>query len=279
MALFEPFALVALLLYALAALVGLGGLLARSSVLRRTACLVMLGAFMLQTLSFALGSHSALPGGLSLGAYLQLLAWFLALCGLFVWWKFRLEVPLLFAAPLAFLLTVMAQPWLDRQIVLPAELSGTFYALHIGALFLSLGIMALAAGAGALFLYVQRKIKSKTRLVGFQKDFPALGILDKINALCVLVGFPAYSLGLAAGFIWSGAVWGRSFSADPKELVSLLVWLCLAWLFHQRLLRGWQGRKPALCAVALFALCVFSIVVVNNFLPTHHAFLPQQMPR
>jgi len=233
----------------------------------------------LQTFAFLMGSHAALPGGLSLGAYLQLLAWFLLLCGMLGWWKFKLEAPLLFAAPLAFLLAAVAHPFLHRQIVLPTQLSGHFYALHIGALFLSLAFIALALGAGLLFLYMHRKIKSKERLVGFQKDFPALSILDKINALCVTIGFPLYTIGIGAGFVWSASVWGKTFSGDPKEITSLLVWLGFAVLFHQRLLRGWQGRKPALFVIGLFALCVFSIVVVNTFLSTHHAFLPPISPR
>jgi len=279
MALFDQLALAVLVVYALASLCGFAGLVGRAPRLRRVACFTAVGGFALQTLAFMLGSHAALPGGLSLGAYLQLLAWFLLLCGMLGWGKFKLEEPLLFAAPPAFLLAAIAYPCLHRQLVLPAPLSGYFYALHIGALFLSLAIIALALGAGLLFLYMHHKIKAKERLVGFQKDFPALSILDKINAVCVVAGFPLYTIGIGTGFVWSGSVWGRTFSGDPKEIVSLLIWLCFAVLFHQRLLRGWQGRKPALFAIGLFALCVFSILVVNMFLPTHHAFVPPPFPR
>ena len=279
MALFDQLALAVLVAYALASLCGFAGLTGRAAGLRRAACWMALGGFSLQTFAFLMGSHGALPGGLSLGAYLQLLAWFLLLCGMLGWWKFKQEAPLLFAAPLAFLLTAIAYPCLHRQLVLPTPLSGYFYALHIGALFLSLALIALALGAGLLFLYMHRKIKSKAPLLGFQKDFPALSILDKINALCVAAGFPLYTIGIGAGFVWAGSVWGAAFSGDPKEIISLCVWLGFAVLFRQRLLRGWQGRKPALFAIGLFTLCVFSIVVVNMFLPTHHAFVPPYSPQ
>ncbi|MCL2124294.1 MAG: cytochrome c biogenesis protein CcsA [Desulfovibrionaceae bacterium] len=279
MALFDQLALGVPAVYALASVCGFAGLVCRVAWLRRAACFAAVGGFALQTLAFMLGSHAALPGGLSLGAYLQLLAWFLLLCGMLGWWKLQLEAPLLFAAPSAFLLAAIACPFLYRQLVLPAQLSGYFYALHIGALFLSLAMIALALGAGLLFLYMHRKIKAKERLVGFRRDFPALSMLDKINALCVAVGFPLYTIGIGAGFVWSGFVWGTSFSGDPKEIISLFTWLGFAVLFRQRLLRGWQGRKPALFAIGLFTLCVFSIVVVNIFLPTHHAFVPVNIPQ
>jgi len=278
MDLFDQLALAVLVVYALASVCGLAGLVGRVARLRHTACFAALGGFCLQTLAFLMGSHAALPGGLSLGAYLQLLAWFLLLCGILGWGKFKLEAPLLFAAPPAFLLAAVAYPCLHRQLVLPARLSGYFYTLHVGALFLSLALIALALGAGLLFLYMQRKIKAKEPLTGFQRDFPALSILDKINALCVAVGFPLYTVGIGSGFVWAGSVWGKSFSGDPKEIISLCVWLGFAVLFHQRALRGWQGRKPALFAIGLFTLCVFSVVVVNMFLPTHHAFLPPNPP-
>lgn len=274
MELFDHLAVAALVLYALATLAGFAGLVTRSPLLRRSARACAVGAFAIQTLSFALGSHGALPDGLSMGAYLQLLAWFLVLCGLFGAWKFALDTPLLFSSAPAFLLTAASFPFLHRAVVLPASLSASFYALHIGALFLSLALIALACGAGLLFLYLHRKIKSKERLIGFQKDFPALAILDKINALCVLAGFPLYTLGLGTGFFWAGAVWGKTFSGDPKECVSVFIWLCFALLFHQRLVQGRQGRGPALFVAVLFGLCLFSIVGVNIFLPTHHAFLP-----
>jgi len=279
MDLFEELAFAVLAVYALASLCAFVGLVGRVAWLRRVACLAALGGFGLQTFDFLMGSHAALPGGLSLGAYLQLLAWFLLLCGMLGWWKLRLDVPLLFAAPPAFLLAAIACPLLHRQLVLPAALSGYFYALHIGALFLSLALIALALAAGLLFLYIHHKIKAKERLVGFQRDFPALSMLDKINALCVAGGFPLYTLGIGTGFVWSGIVWGTSFSGDPKEIISLLTWLGFAVLFHQRQMCGWQGRKPALFAIALFTLCVFSMVVVNIFLPTHHAFVPFNVPQ
>lgn len=273
---FDALSLAALILYASASVSAVGGLVGRSALARRLACLTGVGGFAVQTLSLVLGSHGALPGGLSLGAYLELSAWFLLLCGILGRLKFKLEAPLLFAALAAFLLTAAAHPYLHRQVVLPAELSGPFYALHIGALFLSLSLTALAFGAALLFVYMQGKIKGKKRLTGFRQDFPALAVLDKINAVCVPAGFLLYTVGIATGFIWAASVWGRSFSGDPKELVSLVIWIGYAVLFHQRTVRGRQGRMPAVFMIGLFALCLFSIVVVNALLPTHHAFLPPQ---
>lgn len=273
---FDHATAIIMVLYGCAALGGIIGMVVRSALTRRLACVIAALAFGLQTVTLLLGSHGSLPGGLSWGAYLQLLAWFLVLCGLGGWWKLRMEAPLIFAAPLALVLFLMSLRYLSFQVRLPVAMSGPFYALHIGSLFLSLGLMALAFGAGLLFIYLDNKIKSKAPLSGFRKDFPALAILDRINVATTLAGFPLYTVGMLSGFIWAGSAWGSTVTGDPKEIISVVTWILYAILFHMRLVRGLRGRKPALLAVWLFGLCVFSILVVNSFMNTHHSFIKRQ---
>lgn len=269
----EVSTLVTLLFYALASIAGISGMVARSAVWRRAGCWLAVAGFVCQTLMLALGFHKTLPGGLSLGAYLQMLAWFVLLCGLAAWVRFRQEPPLLFAAPLGLMLFAMSAPYLGALVQVPSSLKAPFYALHIGALFLSLGLLTLAFAAGALFLFLEARIKSKQRMKGFWQDMPALSMLDKINAFTTLTAFPLYTLGIVSGLIWAKPVFGATVTGDPKEVISIVVWLLFAALFHNRLANGWKGRKPARLAVLIFILCLFSILVVNTFMESHHTFI------
>lgn len=268
----EASTLVTLVVYALAAGVGIAGMTARSPGLRRIGCLLAAVGFICQTLMLTLGFHSAVPGGLSLGAYLQMPAWFVMLCGLGYFFFLKQETPVLFAAPLALLLFAMSLPYLSAVVLVPPSLKAPFYAFHIGALFLSIGLLAFACAAGALFLFLEGRIKSKQQMKGFWQDMPALGILDKINAVTVTAAFPLYTLGLAAGFIWAKPIFGDALSGDPKEVISIVIWLLLSVLFNNRVAKSWKGRKPARLAIFIFVLCVFSIAVVNTFMESHHAF-------
>ena len=269
----EASTLITLVFYALASIAGLAGMIMRSPLWRRLGCWLALAGFICQTLMLVMGFHKALPGGLSLGAYLQMLAWFVLLCGLAVWFKLRQETALLFAAPLGLMLFAMSAPYLGALVQVPPSLKAPFYALHIGALFLSLGLLTLAFAAGALFLFLEGRIKSKQSMKGFWQDMPALSMLDKINAFTTLTAFPLYTLGIVAGLIWAKPVFGATVTGDPKEVISIVVWLLFAVLFHNRLANGWKGRKPARPAVFFFFLCLFSILVVNTFMDTHHAFI------
>ncbi len=269
---FEHSTFIIMSLYAFATGIGVVGMLARKHTIRLVAAGFTVAGFAMQTFDMMRGIHGFLPGGLSWGAYLQILAWFMVLCGIGASVKWRSPTPTLFLTPLALMLFLMSWRFLRVEIALPQTLGGAFYALHIGALYLSLALMALAFAAGVVFIFVEKRIKAKEPLAGFQKDFPALAILDKINAVTVLLGFPLFTIGILAGFTWASSTWGFVMSGDPKEVVSLVVWALFAWLFHMRTIQGLRGRKPALVALWLFGLSVFSILVVNAFFETHHNF-------
>lgn len=266
----ESLTAVTLSFYLLATCAGLGGFLWHKAFMRRSGCWLAVSAFLCQTLTLIFGFHRLMPDGLSLGAYLQLLAWFLLLFGIGAWLRLKQDSILLFAAPLGLILFLISAPWLKAAIKLPPSLSTPFYALHIGALLLSLGLLALAFIAALVFLFLARRLKTRKKIRGVWKELPALALLDKINAVCALSAFPLYTAGLLAGFFWSGRIYGAALSGDAKEITSILIWLLLGALFYNRLFRGWHGRKPALLACVIFLLSFFSIVFVNVFISAHH---------
>lgn len=251
-------------------LLGLPGMIFNNGLLRRGGLLFALAGFASQTLFMVLGVHASFGGNLSAGAYIQLLAWFIMLVSLLAWWKSRNFSLVLFAAPLALMFFILS-PMTVGQTTLP--MAPVFYALHIGCLFLGLALIAIAGLAGIIFLAVQNRIKSRRALTGFWQDVPSLAILDNINSLCTLSAFPLFTLGLITGFGYARSAFGRTLSGDPKEIAALVTWLLLAVLFHNRLAKGWKGRKPAILAIGVFAAAFLSLVAVNFLLPSHHAFM------
>ena len=208
------------------------------------------------------------------GYYLQLLSWVLLLAYFSIGWRKGFEFLGLIASPLAVILFLSAFRLTAAPLSLPSSLTTLFFGLHIGALFLSLGLLLMAFSAGALFLHVEKRIKTKEKLTGFRKDLPALATFDRINHWAVVCGFPLFTLGLISGFAWARTAWENAGLWDPKEVTSIVIWILFALLFHQRLALGWRGRKPALLAMLLFLFSAASLVGVNLFLPTHHSLTP-----
>ncbi len=269
---FEQSMMIIMILYASSTIFGIVGLMLRKQKIRILASALAMAGFALQTFDMMRGSHSLMPDGLSGGAYLQILAWFMIICGMWGQWKLRSTTPLIFITPLALMLFLMSWNFMSMAVSLPPTLGGPFYALHIGSLYLSLALMTVGFTAGLIFIYVEKLLKSKSALTGFRQDFPALDILDKINSIYVTIGFPLFTLGILAGFLWAGSTWGKTLSGDPKEIISVAIWILYALLFHMRVVQGRRGRKPAIMAICLFGLSIFSMLIVNSFMDTHHAF-------
>ena len=155
---------VTLLLYGSASVAGIAGIAARKPLWRRIGCSLAVAGFACQTLMLFLGFHKTLPGGLSAGAYFQLMAWFVVLCGIAAWAKLRQEIPLVFAAPLARSLS-LEQPYLPALIVLESFGMAmlTFYNSVLSVdykykeyLVLSL-VYAVAGIGGSVLLILDRK--------------------------------------------------------------------------------------------------------------------------
>lgn len=265
--------LMTLVLYAFAGVAGLVGMMVKNRTLRALAASVAACGFILQTVILFMGFHTQAAGGLSVGAYLQMLAWFLMLCGLVLWVVVHQEIPLLFGSLLALILFGISARQLEMVVAVPKGLAAPFYALHVGALYISLALIAISFVSGLLFLYLDTRLKNKRHLPRVLSDIPALNILDSINNWGTLAGFPLFTIGIVCGLFYAKPVYGSTMNGDPKEIISILIWVCFAFLFYKRIAQGWRGRKPARLMVAIFGLSLFSIVVVNLFMNSHHAFV------
>jgi len=259
-------------LYLVGTLLFFGGIFLSRDGLKKAAAWFAILGFGLHTvvLGADLASHSfkTLPRGF----YVKLLSWSIVALFFVAWWRLKLQFLAFVASPLALLLFVFSLTLREQKAVMPESLSGLFFGLHIGSLFLSMALLGIAFGAGVVFLHLDRKIKAKERLTGFRKDLPALAVFDKVNHWAVLFGFPLFTLGMLSGFVWARVTWGKVLSWDPKEVLSIFIWLLFALLFHQRIILGWKGRKPARLLIWVFLFTVISLVGVNIFLPTHHSF-------
>ena len=92
---------------------------------------------------------------------------------------------------------------------------------------------------------------------------PVAEQLDSLSYRTITVGFLLLSVGLVSGAVWANEAWGSWWSWDPKETWALICWLVYAAYLHTRLIRGWQGRKPAFVAVAGLVVIAVCYIGVN----------------
>tara|TARA_Y100001968_G_scaffold46755_1_gene36908 strand:+ start:4278 stop:5210 length:933 start_codon:yes stop_codon:yes gene_type:complete len=87
--------------------------------------------------------------------------------------------------------------------------------------------------------------------------------LDSLSYRAITAGFLLLTIGLISGAVWANQAWGSWWSWDPKETWALICWLVYAAYLHTRLTKGWQGKKPALVAMAGFFVVIVCYIGVN----------------
>ncbi|WP_147821434.1 cytochrome c biogenesis protein CcsA [Salidesulfovibrio onnuriiensis] len=271
MGLFEILQIAIIGLYLLGTVLILTGTSMDNARLRKLAGGLAVVGFALHTLDIVWIFNQERGMALTEGnVYLSILAWSVLLIYFFFWWRFRLSFMGLTALPLALLLFLSSMALGSVRVAIPRELTVLFFSVHIGSLVLTLAVLTMSFGAALAFLHYNKKIKSKAGLRSLGKDTPSLTIFDRVNHLGVAIGFPLYTLGLFSSFVWYWITPDKTFSWDVMKISSLAVWFLFAFLFHQRILLGWKGRKPAVMMIIVFAAMVTSLL--------HHTITFRQMP-
>jgi cytochrome c-type biogenesis protein CcsB len=200
---------------------------------------------------------------------LSLAGWTIAGVFLLFQYKFGLKILGVYAAPLiTFSMLIAARlPDVPRQT--GKLLNNIWLVTHVVAIFIGEAALALACGAGLMYLIQENAIKSKHRGFFF-KRLPSLELLDSTGYACIVTGFTMLTFGLITGLIYAKSVWGRFWSWDPKEVWSGITWLLYAALLHQRLAIGWRGRRAAIMAIIGFGVILFTFLGVNFLLKGHH---------
>jgi cytochrome c-type biogenesis protein CcsB len=233
---------------------------------------ILLLGFALHTISLLIGYYrlGAVPA-LDFKATLTFFSWAIVAAYIIFHVKFGIMVLGSFAAPLSAILLILSSTIPISTVTVRPIFRGFWLPLHVTTSLLGDGIFVIACIAGIMYLIQERQIKKK-RLGAFYSRLPSLSILDSINYHAISYGFLLLTIGMITGSIVAQAAHGTYWRWDPKEVWSLLTWLCYAVLLHQRVAVGWRGRRSALMAIGVFFVLIFTFLGVNLFMEGYHSF-------
>ena len=144
--------------------------------------------------------------------------------------------------------------------------------LHMVCSLLSYVAFLIAFVSGLLFLIQERQLKRKRMGVLFHR-LPSLETLERVNFLAVGVGFALLTIGVGFGFVGARLVLGRWWRGDPKEYLTLALWLSYLGLWVVRWRATLRGRRVALLSVLGFSLVLFTFVGAKGLLHSWHPYL------
>ncbi len=259
-----------ILMYLLGAMGYILYLCAQKPLYHRWGYRVMMAGFLLHTLAigyefFRIGHIPAQ----NLHQNLILTGWSLSGVFLFIKYRYRLNILGVFAAPLTAAVMIAAFCVPSVAVAPTPVFKSLWLVIHIVIIFVAEAALALAGGAGVLYLIQENAIKTKSHRFFF-KRLPSLEFLDKTGYGFIVTGFTLLTVGLITGFVYAQLVWGKFWSWDNKEIWSVITWLIYAALLHGRLVSGWRGRRSAVMAIAGLAALLFTFFGVNFLLEGHH---------
>jgi cytochrome c-type biogenesis protein CcsB len=176
--------------------------------------------------------------------------------------KYRVASLSVFAFPLIFIMTFVANLDYDPAASIPPVLRSNWIYIHTPMVFLGYAALFIAFLGAIMYLIQEHALKSK-HPVRFHNWLPSLDICDDLAYRSLAIGFPLMTLGIITGALWAqgvGIVWAK----DATVLFSFLTWLVYLLLIFYRLIAGWRGRKAAYLSIVGF------IGVVVTFLGTSY---------
>lgn len=232
----------------------------------------ILAGAVVQTASiiYAYRSGQSLAQGFDTTLYL--FAWFISIVFVASQFKFKASLLGAFAAPLAFIMTL---PYIivPQGIIDPIQtLSNPWILIHIALILMGEALFTVAFISGVLYIFQENQIKSK-HVGRLLQNFPSLTTLDRINHICLMIGFPLVTIGIALGLLLAKELRGTAWDWGHKETWSMITWILYAILIHGRLASGWKGRKAAWGAILGFAIIMLTLFVIGYLSPGHNGFL------
>ena len=99
-----------------------------------------------------------------------------------------------------------------------------------------------------------------------------LEALDYISYRLVAFGFLMLTVVILTGCVWAEQAWSSFWSWDPKETWALITWIIYAIYLHQRMRKGWQGKRMAIFAIIALVSVIFTFVGVNTLMSGLHSY-------
>lgn len=173
------------------------------------------------------------------------------------WFVWKIEIVGAFTSPVIALILMYGIFFTQRATTHVTTEMGPALQLHIGSAIIGQSFAVIACGMSLLFLWLDRKLKSR-RLGDLPQSFPAMTTLTKALNLTLWIGFTFITLGLVSGAMYylRGMV-SQEMNILPKVLWAIFVWI---WYLAILVLKGilhYRPQKVARLSVAgLFMMAI-----------------------
>ena len=231
------------------------------------------------TLTISIGLRSTVSNGTVLtGPYntLVLLAWALLIVYFVMEHLIRIKVYGTFLVPLAVGLLILAQflsgatpAGIDAEEL--RLLDSWRVGFHVALIIFANAGFAIGGAASALYLIQDSQLKRHKTTALFRR-LPSLSQTQNLSRRAIAVAYPAYTAGMLLGVIRAIETDVSGWWADPRIMLSGLVWLIFAVYLVRVYRHGISARSAAWIAIAGLVVVVVVAIVARTLPMGFHVF-------
>ena len=167
--------------------------------------------------------------------------------------------------------TALLAFYTEAAELMPA-LKSVWLVIHVTVAILAVGVFVLGFSVGIVYLAKARRELTTPARRTFMETLPSAASLERTAYGLNMVGFILLTFTRDARAIWAQKAWGSSWTWDPKEVWTFVVWVVYAAYMHARATAGWEPRKAMWIAIAGFVTVVLNFAVVNVFFVGQHSY-------
>ncbi|MGZ4778777.1 MAG: cytochrome C assembly family protein [Thermoanaerobaculia bacterium] len=250
---------IALAFYGAGAIVTLASLVVPSKRAHHVAFVTMVAGFVAHTIFIGtICVRTGHPPLANLPEAAAFISWTILFVELALYVRYHVYAAAFFVYPLAFLLLGITRIVGEPFAPISPALRSSLFTTHV--LLTTTGVAGLFIGLSfeLLALAQDRSLKSKTR--GPLWDWiPSLDICNSVSQRALNIGFIVYTVGLAAGMLWSYRT-----TAGVLELGAKQIGAVVAWILFAILLRSRARRTTIILSAGAFAAVTISILGIAH---------------
>ncbi len=150
-------------------------------------------------------------------------------------------------------------------------LSDPTFTVHASLNIIGYTALAISAIYALLYLIQYRNIKEK-RFNRIFDQLPPLTYLENMSKRAVLIGIILMGIGILLGHMQTQKAFGRFFYADPKVIITDIIWLAYLIAYLSASFKKWSARIMAYLSIIGFVILLTGMVIVLTVGKSFHEF-------
>ncbi len=140
---------------------------------------------------------------------------------------------------------------------IPPALQSPWYFWHVLIAFGAYAVFVVGCSVELSYVIIKGLSSANRSWENFGLPTMDVPKFHGLSYKLILLGFPLLTFGIISGAAWADAAWGRYWSWDPFEILSLITWTAFGMYLHSMSIPKWRENwGSALCLLGFASMLI-----------------------